>query len=145
MSFEIKLTDKISIFHQFIFEILDLEYYDSPILKYEPLKVAAHRHSPKVCSFLTPRKGGLLGVDARKMRTDAYAPFRTSVHRQPRRTHTLPHNAIRVCAHMCPAVVTTGTRATMPIITYRPRDIPLFADSSRCCLIHATPRSVAVF
>lgn len=45
----------------------------------------------------------------------------------------------RMCAH----VLRRHRRhpeGTMPIITYRPRSIPLLADSSRCCLIHATPR-----
>lgn len=45
------------------------------------------------------------------------------------------------CAYMCAASSSPpAPRSTMPIITYRPRSIPLLADSSRCCLIHATPR-----
>lgn len=55
-------------------------------------------------------------------------------------TFSVPHSAIRVCAHMCSPSSPPAPRGTMPIITYRPRSIPLLADSSRCCLIHATPR-----
>lgn len=46
----------------------------------------------------------------------------------------------RIYAHMCSSSSPPAPRGTMPIITYRPRSIPLLADSSRCCLIHATPR-----
>lgn len=65
------------------------------------------RLHPRGCSFLTPCKGGLLGADARKMRTDACAPLRTSVHRQPRRTYTRtwsarePHIARAAYVHTC--------------------------------------------
>lgn len=56
------------------------------------------------------------------------------------RTHSGCHTArfayVRTCATSSPP----APRSTMPIITYRPRSIPLLADSSRCCLIHATPR-----
>jgi len=43
--------------------------------------------APKRVQLFDAAQGGTLGADARKMRTDACASLRTSVRRQPRRTH----------------------------------------------------------
>lgn len=109
------------------------------------------RLRPRGCSFLTAREGARwVPMHAKCGQMHVHLYVHRSVSSRGERTRTYARRVaqrdprIRTHARRAP-VVTAGTLSTMPIITYRPRGIPLLADSSRCCPIHATPRSTAVF
>lgn len=123
--------------HWFIFEILDSGYTArfTDILRPRVRTVKGRRTPtpPQTPLQLFDAAQGRLAAGCRcTQNADRCTHVCTFAHIGPSRlnAYALPHSAIRrVCAHTCAVAVavavTAGTRATMPIITYRPRGIPL--------------------